>query len=480
MSNAVSSNTPTIDEAREALSSINQEHLLTFADSLDSDSLQALLEQIGSIDLTEIPALIESHVLSNSNIALQLDSIAPPPSYPLGGDWDAQAYAQAGDELLRAGKVAAFTVAGGQGSRLGYDGPKGCFPGSAVTGKPLFQCLAEWILATQADYGSVVPWYIMTSPLNHEHTVAFFAEHDHFGLDPDNVRFFQQGVLPSFDKDTGKILLADKGTIATNPDGHGGSLRALDRSGALADMVARGIEQVSYVQIDNPLARVIDPVFLGLHTSSPDSSGQMSTKYVAKTDPCERVGLLCSVNGKTQVIEYSDLPSEIAEERDSDGGLRLRAGNIALHVMSVPFLQSLTDGSSMTLPFHRAIKKVPYVDLATGERVEPRVPNAVKLELFVFDALPIASSSIAYEVDRVDEFAPIKNAKGNDSPESSRQLQTERAARWLETRGVQVPRTSTGDVDATLEVSPLVARDASELPDSALQQPNPGDSVSLS
>lgn len=474
MNKAVGLGTMTVDEARAALAAIGQEHLLTFVDELSDDGVAALLGQISSFDLEEIPGLIESHVLDGSHSDVSLGAVEPPPSYGLGGDWDVAAYREAGEDLLRSGKVAAFTVAGGQGSRLGYDGPKGCFPGGAVTGRPLFGCLADWILAAERRYGATVPWYVMTSPLNHDATVSFFEEHGHFGLEKSNVMFFQQGVMPSFDKATGKILLADRGVVATNPDGHGGSLKALERSGALADMIDRGVEQVSYVQIDNPLSRVVDPVFLGLHATAPDSSGEMSTKYVAKIDAGERVGLLCSVDGKTQVIEYSDLPSELAEERDADGGLRLRAGNIALHVISVAYLKGLTGGGAVRLPFHRAVKKVPFVDVSSGERVEPSEPNGVKLELFVFDALERAKSSIAYEVDRVDEFAPIKNAEGTDSPASSRRLQTERVARWLEARGVAVARGDDGEVDGSLEVSALVATQADELPESALTPPPAG------
>jgi UDP-N-acetylglucosamine/UDP-N-acetylgalactosamine diphosphorylase len=480
MTDAVVNRVLGLDEARAALQAIGQEHLLTFASGLSPAELESLLTQISSFDLEAIPAMVEAYVTNAPEAEHALEAVAPPPSYELSGGWDAGQYRDAGEAMLSAGKVAAFTVAGGQGSRLGYDGPKGCYPGGAVTGKPLFACLADWLVAARSRYGVAVPWYVMTSPLNHEATTSFFEQHDYFGLDRGDVMFFQQGVLPSFDKATGRILLAEKGRVATNPDGHGGSLRALDRSGALADMTERGVEHVSYVQIDNPLSRVVDPVFLGLHATAPDSSGEMSTKFVAKVEPREPVGLLCAVEGKTQVIEYSDLPGELAEARRDDGGLRLRAGNTALHAIGVEFLNRVVSGHGSSLPYHRAVKAVPHVDFETGEPVAPAEPNAVKLELFVFDALPLASSSITYEIDRVDEFAPIKNAQGNDSPATSSKLQSERAARWLEARGVTVPRTADGAVDATLEISPVVAQDASELPESALGAIEPGSSVDLS
>src|SRR5690606_20190661 len=188
-----------------------------------------------------------------------------------------------------AGKVAAFTVAGGQGTRLGYDGPKGCFPGGAVSQKPLFQMFAEGIAAAgrvaRQLGGPAIPWAIMTSPLNDEPTQAFFREHDFFGLSPDDVMFFQQGTLPSLDIETGRLLLAEKGQIATNPDGHGGSIDALHKSGVLTRLQERGVEHISYFHVDNPLVRVIDPVFLGLHTTADDSSGLMSSKMLPKANP---------------------------------------------------------------------------------------------------------------------------------------------------------------------------------------------------
>ncbi|MFU8829804.1 MAG: UDPGP type 1 family protein, partial [Phycisphaerales bacterium] len=380
----------------------------------------------------------------------------------------------AGEDLLRAGKVAAFTVAGGQGSRLGYDGPKGCFPGGAVTSKPLFACLADWIHSAQDRYGATVPWYIMTSPLNHEATVGFFEENDHFGLDPANIMFFPQGVLPSFDMNTGTILLAQKHEVATNPDGHGGSLRALAQSGALADMKRRGVEHISYVQIDNPLARVVDPIFIGLHATAPDSSGEMSTKVVAKTEAGEKVGVVCTIDGKPGVIEYSDLPEATAAQRNPDGTLTLRAGNIALHMLGRSFVERITSGD-LALPYHRAEKKVPCIDPESGQTLDPSEPNGIKLEMFVFDAIPLCEQSIVYEVERTDEFAPIKNAEGNDSPASSARLQTERAAAWLEARGVSIPRGADGSPHCVLEISPRTATRPDELDPSTIDPIKPGE-----
>lgn len=459
------------------LDAVGQSHVLKFWDSLDESGRRGLLEQIKGIDWDSVPSLVKTYVTSKPGADISPEDIEPSPYYPRdftapGRGWNRSKYEVMGEDLLRQGKVAAFTVAGGQGTRLGFDGPKGAFPGGAVTNKPLFACLADWIVAAQKRYGRTIPWYIMTSPINHEATVEFFKKNDYCGLNPRDIMFFSQGVMPSFDMATGKVLLAGKGEIATNPDGHGGSLRALWNSGAINDMRSRGVEHISYVQIDNPLARVLDPVFIGLHAFAPDSSGEMSSKMVAKTDPGEKVGVFAKAQGKVRVLEYSDLPKHLAEARNADHTLKFNAGSIAIHIIGVEFVARLNNEGRSTqgggpggfsLPFHRAEKKVPCVDLATGAPVEPAKPNGVKLETFVFDAVPLCRSSIVYEADRIDEFAPIKNAEGTDSPESCRKIQTERAARWLEKVGVKVARDQHGECECVIEMLPTTAMGAEDL-----------------
>jgi len=451
-----------VDELKVLVSSVGQEHLFTGFADLDAAGQEALLDQIESIEPARLPDLIDRYVLARTPFEIP-DDLQPPIWYPRNPDDEAH-YRQVGEDLIRQGKVAVFCVAGGQGTRLGFDGPKGMYPATPITRKPLFQVFAEQIRAVQDRYDCVVPLYVMTSPLNHEPTVSFFDEHEFFGLDSSHVQFFMQGVMPSFDLTTGRVLLAGSGRIAVNPDGHGGSLRALCESGAIDDMKSRGVRHISFIQIDNPLVRLVDPVFLGLHDSAPDSSGEMSSKMLPKTGPFEKLGNFCRVDGRTSVIEYSDLPDKLAEQRDEEGRLRFGAGSIAIHVIGVSFVESLNsspDGSM--LPFHRAEKKVSFFDVDCGRMVEPDEPNAVKLEMFVFDALSLCESSIIYETDRVSEFAPIKNPSGVDSAESSRDLQIERAARWLEANGVEVPRDDEGCVEAVLEIGGLTALEAGDL-----------------
>ncbi len=454
--------TPDVDTLRARLEEVDQAHLLAFYDELEPGQQQALLHSISALELEKLPAYVERYV-TNPPEAQAPAELAPAPLYAFdgtidgGGNWDREKARAQGEAIIRAGKVAAFTVAGGQGSRLGFDGPKGKYPAGAVTKKPLFQLFAEEILASRTKYQVAIPWYVMTSPINHEETVAFFEEHRYFGLPEDDVMFFSQGVMPSLDKETGKVLLAEKHAVATNPDGHGGSLKALATSGAIDDMHRRGIDHISYFQVDNPLVRAIDPVFIGLHAHAEHSSGEVSTKVVRKTDPAEKVGILALAGGRISVIEYSDLPAELATALAPGGTLLYSAGNIAIHLISVDFVSRLNAGGDFNLPFHRAIKKVACVDLDSGNAVSPDEPNAVKLETFVFDALPLADKSLVLETDRVEEFAPIKNAQGNDSAETSTLLQTERAARWLRAAGVEVPRKEDGAPDCTLEIAATTA-----------------------
>ncbi len=456
-----------INEVRNRLRGIGQEHLLRFFDELPASERASLLAQIAALDLAAIPMLVDTYIRRKPEFRLPTD-LGPAPYYPRDPQsarrpWDAERARSEGEALIRAGKIAAFTVAGGQGSRLGFEHPKGLFPAGAVTGKSLFQFFAEGLRATMDRFGATVPWYVMTSPLNHEETVAFFRDNGHFGLKPADVRFFPQGTLPSFDLKTGRILLAAKGELATNPDGHGGSITALHASGSIADMKARGVEHISYFQVDNPIVRVIDPVFIGLHAGAPDSSGEMSSKMVTKAYPDEKLGVFCTAGGKLDVIEYSDMPRDLAHATHSDGSLKFDAGSIAIHMLGVRFVERLATDSSFSLPYHRAEKKVECIDPESGAPIRPEKPNAVKLERFVFDALPKCRASILYETDRVEEFAPIKNLTGVDSVESSHQIQTERAARWLEAAGVAVPRRPDGKPDCVMELSPRAAMEPQDL-----------------
>ncbi len=451
-----------LNRIRNALREHRQEHLLAFWAGLNDAQRAELLSDIEQIHLPGIDELIQRHVLTESSFPLP-QRIEPAPSYPAQPDIDLVGkYADAvkrGVSLIRKNKVAAFTVAGGQGTRLGFEGPKGAFPVSPVRDKSLFQLFAEFIRGTNRRYGSDVTWYIMTSPQNDAQTRAFFERNAYFGLTPGRVRFFQQGVMPAFSKD-GRILLDQKHRVAFSPDGHGGSLLALRRSGALGEMAAAGVEYISYFQVDNPLVKPMDPLFIGLHELT---GSEMSSKTIPKAEDLERVGNFVLGDGKVMVIEYSDLPETLALARDERGQRRYDAGSIAIHVLNRSFVERLTESEEhFGLPWHRALKKVPCVD-DRGQRVEPGAPNAVKLEAFIFDAIPLARKPMVLQTVRAEEFSPVKNASGVDSAETARRDMNRRAAAWLHGAGFDVPTRPDGEPDGLFEISPLLALDGAHL-----------------
>lgn len=446
-------------QLQQQLEQIGQSHLLKILPHLSAVEQSKLLAQLKRLDLPYLGELIESHVRNRTHIALP-KKMEPVEIYPRRPRPEQQSlYREArsrGDQLLKDGKVAAFVVAGGQGTRLGYDGPKGEFPVTPIRQKPLFQVFAEQILARGRDAGRAIPWYVMTSDVNDAATREFFVRHNYFGLSKSDVFFFEQGMMPAFSFD-GQMLLSSKDSLALVPDGHGGSLRALKRSGALDDLARRGVEHLSYFQVDNPLVNCIDPLFLGLHEIT---GSEMSSKTIPKANALEKVGNFVFGDGKLQVIEYSDLPEELARKTKPDGSLVFNAGSIAIHAMRTSFIERLNTGR-LALPWHRAEKKVSHID-DSGKVIEPSQPNAVKLEQFVFDALPMAKNPIVYETDRSEEFSSVKNADGADSPATCRRDQIRRAAHWLEEAGVSVPMRG-GEPDAVLEISPMYALSAEQL-----------------
>jgi len=449
----------TTDQLISAYRAAGQGQVFAFWDSLSPKAREELAAQAAEVDLAEVERLNKSLVFKSGGSAVNLDGLAPAPYERLprnGGDAGHWAKAKAaGEEALRAGRVAAFTVAGGQGTRLGYDGPKGTFPVTPLRKKPLFQVFAEKIKAAGLRYGKPLHWFIMTSHANHEQTEKFFNENHHFGLDRARVHFFRQGRMPAVDF-SGKILLETPGTLALSPDGHGGSLRALHRSGALDLMQKEGIDTISFFQVDNPLVRSIDPTFIGFHLQS---RSEMSNKMVTKAYPEEKVGHFCVQQGKVIVVEYSDMPAAMQRETIADGSLLYPAGSIAIHIIDREFARRLaTGGDGVALPFHRADKKIPTVD-ATGKSVKPEKANGIKFEMFVFDALPFANNSIVIETAREDDFSPVKNAEGLDSPKTSREDQMRQFARWFKTAGVDVETDVTGLPKLAMEVSPLFGYD---------------------
>jgi UDP-N-acetylglucosamine pyrophosphorylase len=442
----------------DAIKKYGQEQVLQFWDELDDAGREKLSAQLAVIDLEHLEELAQEYVLKQPEAKIP-DDLSPASFFPLiPRDAEQQELynkaRQAGQKLIADGKIAALTVAGGQGSRLGFDGPKGTYPLAPVSGKTLFQYFAESIVRIREKYDTDLNWYIMTSGLNHQQTVDFFTENDFFGLGADTVFFFTQGTMPAIGYD-GKLLLAEKDSLALAPDGHGGTLLALHNSGCLEKMKNDGVEFISYFQVDNPLVSIVNELFLGLHALE---ESEMSAIMLSKTGPYEKLGNFCMSQGRLQIIEYSDLPDELAEQTNPDGSLSFIAGSPAIHVLSLDFVERLTATGRLELPWHRADKKVSYLD-ADGTLVTPEEPNGVKLEAFIFDALPLARKTVILEADRHEEFAPTKNKTGVDSVESCRKMMIERDCARLERVGVKIPRDADCKPSCAVEISPRIIID---------------------
>lgn len=419
------------------LRSHGQTDVLTMRERLDADRRSQLDRQLEAIDWDELSILIqgEDEKLDFADMASRACS---PPHVTASGDgasWSMSDAKAAGEQALRDGKVAALLVAGGQGTRLGFDHPKGMFPIGPVSQRTLFEIFADKLKATSKKYGVEIPWYIMTSEPTDAETRRYFAKHNHFGIDESLVTIFEQGTMPAVDASSGQVLMRSDDSLALSPDGHGGTVAALHRGGILDDCDRRGITLLSYFQVDNPLADLCAPKLLGHHLLS---GSEMTTQVIRKRYPMEKVGNVVSVDDKVCIIEYSDLPQSAAEQTDDEGELRLWAGNIAVHVFDVAFLRRMAEEKG-SLPFHRANKKVAHV-MPSGGSVHPDEPNAVKFEKFIFDLLPKAKNAFVVECLPEEAFAPVKNADGadNDTPHLAKEAISNLHARWLRDSDVEV------------------------------------------
>ncbi|KAL7493884.1 hypothetical protein ACHAWT_006408 [Skeletonema menzelii] len=356
-----------------------------------------------------------------------------------------------GMDAVQNGQVAALLLAGGQGTRLGFDGPKGMYDIGLPSGKTLFEFMAERIkklgqLSGKGD--KAIPFYIMTSPLNHKVTTEYFAKHDNFGID---VIFFPQGTLPALTPE-GKMILETQTSIAVAPDGNGGIYPAMVKHGIISDMKSRGIKYIHAFGVDNALVKPADPTFVGycIH-----SNADCGNKVLWKTSPGEKVGVVASKGGKPCIVEYSDISKEMSERRGEDGRLVFGAGNICNHFYTVDFLENVVVPNLGNM-YHVARKKIPYYDTEKKETVKPTANNGIKLESFIFDVFPLSVKMAVLDVERKDEFAPVKNPPGtdSDSPDTARMLFSNVAKDWLTKAGA----TLVGDTKSDLcEVHPLTS-----------------------
>ena len=426
-----------LENLRELLTAHGQDHVLQYWDELSTEQQQQLQTQIQELDLKQLATLVAG-ADEKPDFAAMANNAEPPPAMRAdgtGAKWSNEDAKARGEEALKAGEVGAVLVAGGQGTRLGFDQPKGMFPVGPVSGRTLFQLFADRLIAIGDLYGVNIPLYIMTSEATDAPTKEYFEKNDYLGLDRNNIRIFKQGTMPAVDAATGKLLLQSKSSLALSPDGHGGTVGALQRSGCFDDADKRGVKHLAYFQVDNPLVGLCDPTLIGHHLLA---QSEMTTQVVRKRYPMEKVGNVVIVDGSMQIIEYSDLPESAAEATDDNGEIRLWAGNIAVHLIDVAFLKRMCDQSD-ALPFHRASKKVPYLN-EQGESIAPAEPNATKFERFIFDLLPAAKNAFVVEVLPSEAFAPVKNADGaaTDTPALARQAISDLHRKWLQNAGANV------------------------------------------
>jgi UDP-N-acetylglucosamine/UDP-N-acetylgalactosamine diphosphorylase len=439
-------------QIKERLERHGQDHVLRFWNQLNDAERKALLEQLATIDFALIERLVDSWVRQDPPPE-HFSRIEPVPVLPPATPVNAREAWDAGEEALRAGRVGLVLVAGGQGTRLGFDGPKGAYPIGPVTQRSLFAYHADKIHNLQQRYGCRLPWYIMVSDATHEATEAYFRDNEYFGLRPDDVRFFGQSMMPCVDAE-GRLMLDTPGCLATNPNGHGGSIPALVASGIIEDTKRRGVDTLSYFQVDNWAVKVADPYFIGFHVLG---KGEMSSKVHRKSEAREAVGVHCLCDGEYRVIEYSELdiyPQLL--ETDENGKLKHFAGNPAIHIISTGFVERINQHFD-EFPWHCAHKKVPYID-EKGKRVQPEKPNGYKFETFVFDALRyIKHEPIALEIRPEGEYTPIKQYEGSNSVVAARRSMNKHWAGWLDAAGTPVPRKENGEPAINIEISPRFA-----------------------
>lgn len=442
-----------IEQLRLNFEQAGQGHVFRFWDELGERSRRRLIRTLQSVDLTKIGELREAVGMLRQ---VQARDLTPAPVFELA-DREfpylladaARAVAPLGEKALRAGEVAVVLVAGGQATRLGFDGPKGCYPLLPLTGMTLFEAFARKLIRTGREYGVAPPLYVMVGRHNEAATREFWQENRYFGLEPDGVQFFAQGEMPALD-DAGQLAMSARDTLWTGPDGHGGILNALHTNGMYADMRRRGVRVLSYLQVDNVQTPIADAAFLGLHIAE---GADVSLKVVRKTDPDESVGIYCLDGGVPGIVEYSEFSKAQSHERDGEGELMFRAGNTAIHAFSLDFLARLAD-SATDLPLHAAYKQVPQIN-EQGEPLNPNGPNAWKFERFIFDIIPLASKVAALEVPRDEQFLPLKNAQGPHGPEGVKQS-------YQQYFGMAVKH-ALGSQPPAIEVDPILYENAREL-----------------
>ncbi len=401
-------------DAIEILKTYNQDHIIKLLNKLEGKKKQELIEQIMKIDFQQIHELYENTKKEIEIKENKIESIDYLDKSKLSKD-EKEKLDNLGAEIIKNGKYAVVTMAGGQGTRLGHNGPKGTFKLDVYgKGKYLFEILAENLKEANKKYNIQIPWYIMTSKENNKDTVEFLKKHNYFGYPKDKVRIFMQSELPLVDIN-GKLLIDKNYKIKEASDGNGGTYSSLRASGCLAEMKENGIKWVFIGGVDNALLKMVDETLLGLAI---DKNVQIASKSVVKANPHEKVGVFCKMNGHPKIIEYAELPEKMAEEVDKNGELKFGESNILCHLFTIDAIEK---ASKETLMYHSAFKKNSYID-ENGKEVIPDEPNSYKFESFIFDAFEFFDDMALLRVKREEEFAPVKNKEGVDSPKTAKEL----------------------------------------------------------
>ena len=403
-----------IEDIKKKLKKYSQEHLLNNFENLSEEKQKRLLDQIENIDFDLIKSLYDT--TQNITTEIQDAEIKPIEFFDKEKLYDDyKKYKEIGEKAIRTKKLAAVTMAGGQGTRLGHDGPKGTYDIGLESHKSLFELLSDGLKEQGKKYGVIIPWFIMTSRENNDATVEFFAKHRYFGYEKDkNIFFFKQGELPMIDTE-GKILIDEDGLIKEAANGHGGIYEALVKNGMTKKMRELGVEWVFIGGVDNCLVKMVDPVLMGIAI---DKNVTAAGKSVVKANPQEKVGVFCKRNGRPSVVEYTEIPKEMSEATDENGNLIYGESHILCNLFNIDAIERM---GSKPLPYHIAFKKATYID-KDGNKVVPDGPNAYKFEAFLFDAFGELDDMAILRVKREEEFAPVKNATGTDSPETAREL----------------------------------------------------------
>ena len=403
-----------VQDTIDILKTYNQEHIIKLLEKLDENKKQALVEQISKIDFHQLKELYDN---TKKEIEIKENKIEPLPYLDKKklSEEQKEEFQRLGEAILEKGEYAVVTMAGGQGTRLGHSGPKGTFKLDVYgKGKYLFEILAENLKEANQKYGKIIPWYIMTSKENNDETIEFMEKHNYFGYDKDSVRFFAQSELPLLDVN-GKLLVGKDMRIKEASDGNGGTYSSLRASGCLAEMKEKGIKWVFIGGVDNALLKMADTILLGMAIKK---KVQIASKSIVKANPHERVGVFAKMNGHPKVIEYSEMPEKMAEEVDSDGELKYGEAHIMCNLYTIEAIEKI---SKETLIYHSAFKKNSYID-ENGKEVIPQEENSYKFESFIFDAFELFDDIAILRGKREDDFAPVKNKEGVDSPKTAKEL----------------------------------------------------------